>query len=336
MCYGGGIDRATTDIVKAVCCVMIFLNHFALRRQDISILYPFAFPSIISLYLFFILSSYGVVKSDESKPICSFSIYFKKRIWKILKPFILVNFIAVVLYRIAGIDWIDSDGYATLRINPVVGEIAKGDCGIFDYISMIVGLKQIDAASWFVYVTLLAYLVFYFSKMIVNYRNNRFLFLMIYSLMITITGVIFYKLQLPAHYYRNLWCLPVGVVVALYSDKVEVLKQRFLLYAIIFSLLVIQYFILGEFIHFACGIMTVPMLWIMNRIFRNYTLNNSSILSWMAVLSYPFYLIHTKVLSFEGAYFGYFDMLIPLVITIIMSYIILKLSNCLKLKKSTL
>lgn len=74
------ISPDTSQVLKAVCCIIIVLHHFALRRQDITVLKPISMGGgNFALPIFFILSAYGIAKSELHKPINKFTGFLKKR-----------------------------------------------------------------------------------------------------------------------------------------------------------------------------------------------------------------------------------------------------------------
>ena len=97
------ISQDTSQLLKAICCIIIVLHHFSLRRPGLLIGKPLAIlGGNFALPVFLILSAYGIAKSELNKPIVDVKVYLGKRILKLLKPFWLVNLMTIILYYIIG------------------------------------------------------------------------------------------------------------------------------------------------------------------------------------------------------------------------------------------
>lgn len=214
------ITPQTSQILKSICCIIIILHHFALRRPDVLIIKPFAYcGGNFALSIFFILSAYGIIKSDLSNQVNSFTIFIKKRMIKLLKPLWIVNFLTIVAYFVIGASNYEPEELMQARVNPLFCEIGQHSLPIQEYLLLFIGLHEIDSAIWFVEVTLYAYFVFYISKRLFPILNKKIEFIITYIVFIIFFGIIAYIFEFPAHYYRNLWALIVGVIFAVYEKE---------------------------------------------------------------------------------------------------------------------
>lgn len=91
-----------SSLLKALCCLVIVCHHFALRTTG-------GFANTIleigggsyALVIFLFLSSYGIAKSEIKHP-TTIVVYAKKRIWKLMFPYIIITVIAIGIYFLVG------------------------------------------------------------------------------------------------------------------------------------------------------------------------------------------------------------------------------------------
>ena len=82
--------------LKAICCVVIVLHHYASKSPNYFCEYALARGGgNVAVPIFFLLSAYGVCKSEIKKSVPTFTEYCKKRLLKILVPLFLVLIISL-------------------------------------------------------------------------------------------------------------------------------------------------------------------------------------------------------------------------------------------------
>ena len=97
------LDRALTDVVKMLSCVMIAIHHYAnyaisTEYSDCIILRLFSTQGgYLGVALFFFLSGYGLMKS-ESKHHLGFNAFVVKRFGKVFLPVLLVTLFWLPIY----------------------------------------------------------------------------------------------------------------------------------------------------------------------------------------------------------------------------------------------
>ncbi len=321
--YNVLISPDTSQMLKAVCCIIIVLHHFALRRQDITLLKPISIGGgNFALPIFFILSAYGITKSELHKPINKFTGFLKKRMLKLLKPLWIINFFTIIVYFLIGANGYSSEILKQARINPLFCEIGSHSIPVWEYLLLLTGLHEIDGVVWFVEVTLYSYLVFYISKRVFPIREKRMAFVSLYTVFIILFGIMAFKMELPAHYYRNLWSLIVGLILAVYEkDFIHRIKLQYMFLCIIVIFLVIQCVLLHEYIYFPPAITAVVVIWGCGRFMKNRRILPASPIFKLAIMSYVVYLIHVKILNIEWHYIGFVSVLIPLIMILAIAYI---------------
>ena len=88
-------NRGLTDIIKFLSCLMIALHHFSQIRgvEGASNVIYFLFATqggYLGVAIFFFLSGYGLMKSEQSKHL-TIPAFFKKRLIKTYLPAVLVS-----------------------------------------------------------------------------------------------------------------------------------------------------------------------------------------------------------------------------------------------------
>lgn len=313
---GSLISKETSSFFKALCCVVIVLHHFALRCENGWLVTRFFAigGGSFSLPIFFILSSYGITKS-ELKNGTNLTSFIKKRFLKILIPFWIINFITVLTYGLISPKDLLLEELAVHRINP--NFVLAGSASIVEKVKMCIGLVEIDGAMWFVYVILISYAAFFISKSIFSIKKTPKKFLSLYTLIIILSGVCFYVLDFPAHYWRNLWSLVLGCVLVSYDLTQN--KKNYLLILIMANcyFLIYMAFTHDIFYVFFANVALILLL-VANIMFKKGVKYNKAIVA-LSASSYWVYLIHIKVLTLEWFVWGYNDVILPLIAIIAIS-----------------
>lgn len=129
-------------------------------------------------------------------------------------------------------------------------------------------------------------------------------------------------MELPAHYYRNLWSLVVGLVLAVYEkDFIHLKKLLYMAFCIIVVFLAVQCVLFHDYLYFPPAIISVVAIWACDRFMTNRSILPDSPLSKLAIMSYVVYLIHVKVLNIEWHYIGFVSVLLPLITVLALAYI---------------
>lgn len=300
----------TSNLIKAVCCIVIILHHYALRAQV-----PFVGSYFSSsagnqaLMLFMLMSGFGIVKSELIHK-TTVKTFLKKRFLKLLIPFWIVNVITIVIYSFVNPQkpyGIDVD---RVRVWDNFWNFGTGQYAILDYVMLFLGIKEVDGAYWFLEVILYSYLALLVTKSLFDLKKKKAYALSFYTILITLFGIFAYYQQLPAQYYRNLWPLVLGFFMAVYENKLIlrlcniktiIITVFFINIYFIFYIKVVHDLSVKTFV----GIDIVLFVtFILSYLLRKYAISKTSLLSKVAILSYLIYLWHIKFLNLEWYYMG--------------------------------
>lgn len=300
----------TSNLIKAVCCIVIILHHYALRAQV-----PFVgsyFSSTAgnqALMLFMLMSGFGIVKSELIHK-TTVKTFLKKRFLKLLIPFWIVNVITIIIYSFVNPQkpfGIDVD---RVRVWDNFWNFGTGQFSLIDYILLTLGLKELDGIYWFLEVIVYSYVAFLITKSIFDIEKKRICSFLMYSAFIAIFGFVTYKLNFPAQYYRNLWPLIFGCFIAIFEKRM--LPNRGNIKNIILALIILNVFFvfyvkvchdlsLKAFILIDIAL-AIPFL--LNILLAHFTISRNSLLFKISGLSYLIYLWHIKMLNIEWYYWG--------------------------------
>ena len=205
----------TCVAIKGIAAIIIVCHHYTLYR------YEYVdhnwFTSLIALnggnfalVLFLFLSGYGITKSELITP-NTISSFTKKRIWKILRPCLIIYFITFICYSFLGFRNILETDIKTNHLNPFIIDISSHNFSLkllmeWFFIKM----------DWYVYTTLVMYILFFASVLLFPKDKVLFRRMLFFTAIVAVYYLIMF-LMLPhsfAHYYRNLWAFVLGVFVA--------------------------------------------------------------------------------------------------------------------------
>ncbi|MCE8780666.1 acyltransferase family protein [Bacteroides thetaiotaomicron] len=294
--YGYGrtslISSDVSVTLKAVCCILIILGHYALRNYDSSSLLVKALAlggGNVALAIFLFLSAYGVSQSDKKSPL-NLTEYFRHRILKLLIPFCICSTLTVIFYWLLSTPVDEANLTAYSRLGTIYPAIANGKWDVSDFLLACIGIKQVNFAYWFVYITLFAYIVFFIVKKYIG-LERKFACVSIYAVVLIIFGVIF-----GVQYFRNIWALILGLTVSVYEK--DILKHPIRWVSIGFVLIAAYLFAYvvisrdGGIILIISNMLAMVILLCCGCIGRFYRLKQGSIIAILASISYPIYLIH--------------------------------------------
>lgn len=329
------IGIQTSTLLKAFCCILIICHHYALRTDGGIIRRITAMGGgTFALVVFLLLSSYGIAESEKRTP-TDFKQFLFKRCRKIVVPYLVITIVAIIVYWFIGA-YASTDVLFKNRVSQAFVELGQQGLIISDVLRYIVGLKTFDGAMWFVGVTLYSYLAFGLSKTIcykryggANLDGAKSRLMLNYCLLLLVFAIITYCLDFPAHYYRNLWALVLGLWLSLYGNLLSGHSVRYRLLILIFINVLIYVWLRitksGDIIYLFFANLGLVSLWFCNRLFYRYSLKKSNFITFLAGMSYMVYLIHIKVLTIEWWYIGYKSLLLSLVVIVVLSYLFSKI-----------
>ena len=251
--------------LKAICCVVIVLHHYACKTPNYFCEYVLAMGGGgCAVPIFFVLSGYGICKSEMKKSIPTFAEYCRKRLLKILVPLFLV----VLFFEIF-------------------------------YVIFTISTKWCYDVYWFIWEILIFYILFYVAKSIFPIINKKNSFFILFSSFCFVVWIVAYMLSLPA-YYHYLWSFVLGVALALYEKKF--LSNKFapiILIIMVFCGTYIQSYVVGESRRYAIyASLGIIGLLVSRKIFFKRCIRRNSIIEKMGIASYEVYLVHMFILLF--------------------------------------
>lgn len=141
------MNRIYTDIVKFICCILIFLHHFYLEKN---IVIPLGY---MSCSIFFFLSAWGISMSLDKRKLSLWQ-FIKRRVVKVYIPLLLVNFIFILAAIIATWNLTIVPVFSVFCDGVSINSIGSPLCST----AYLFDIFQIDSITWFVHVLLLVYL----------------------------------------------------------------------------------------------------------------------------------------------------------------------------------
>ena len=318
----------TSLTLKALCCLVIICHHYALRVEGgpLNTLLRIG-GGTYALSVFLLLSAYGIARSEVSRPTRPRQ-YARKRLWKLLCPYLLVTFVTLAAYWLAGGKG-DAAELQAARVNPAFVEIGQHRATLADMVGYVVGLKSLDGAMWFVGVTLWSYVAFLVAKVFVSQvlgktvEGGRGPVLAVYVLLVLCFALLTYWLRFPAHYYRNLWALALGMWLALYER--DILAKPFCWRLAAFVLVNAGVFCWlkltqsGDWVYLAFANAGFLSVLACNAMFRRWRLKPGSSVAFLSAVSYLIYLVHGKVLVLEWWFVGYDSAILVVVASVLLA-----------------
>lgn len=217
------MSRSYTDVVKFVCCILIFLHHFYLGN---SIVTPLGY---LACSIFFFLSAWGVSKSLDKRELGLWP-FIKRRVAKVYIPLLLVNFISIVVAKVVTWSW-SSIPVFRVFCDDILLESVSSPISTLAY---LLDVFQTDSITWFVHVLLLVYL---FVWDVHKIKSERMYATLVITSFITVELVL-WRIKADSWYMVDI----VGVVLGLLIYKFEDVLQ---------SITLRHFFTVGSIIMFA-------------------------------------------------------------------------------------
>ncbi len=324
------IQKETSTLLKALCCIVIIVHHFALRVDGGAIVKICQIGGgNFSLVVFLLLSAYGIVKSEQRQPL-GCKDYTRHRMVRLLRPYAIIMALFITIYWFIGAN-ATPDEMVTARLNPGFIAIGQHNISWTDIAKYFVGISSINGSLWFVGVTVFSYVAFFICKSIFDISAKRLMLTTCYTILLAAFGYTAYRLDFPAHYWRNLWALVAGVLLALYEREImeSGIKKKLalLLSAEILATMYVYLTRSGGMDYIVFANFGVMAIFLSNELFKRMTISQGSYIALMAAISYEVYLIHGYVLPVEWWYTGYFSCAVTVVFCVACAGVYYKLSR---------
>lgn len=187
-------SRAIANCIKGMMAVLIVLSHVHNYYSNIGLIKIFTPFGYIGVTVFFFYSGYGVAKNTWENA-SYLDDYWVKRLLKIYVPYIVATIIYIVVL-------------------PITGQALPKIC---DVVIALSAIKRLLPYSWYVFIVLLWYLLWYFcSKMAKDQKYTLVAVSVVLATYFIVCGV----LEVGPFYYKSIICLWIGVYFA-YTEKVS-------------------------------------------------------------------------------------------------------------------
>lgn len=203
------LSRDSTDSIKGLAILVVVLHHLVQRTDDPGWAGEFTYLGYLAVALFFFLSGYGLAASLQNRN-DGMRGFLQKRLSKVYIPFLCCN----ALFLLADFFIFDT----------------PHDLG--STLLYLAGAWLIDDTLWFAVAILACYLLFYilfkcFSRNVASW---------ILAAASAVCFVILNRAGAGVWWYNTLFCFPMGVMVALYYEKIVGTVRRFYPWVTCFSL----------------------------------------------------------------------------------------------------
>lgn len=271
-------SKQKTLLLKALLPVLLIFTHANIYVENPYIKQFQALGApIVSLFLF--ISGYGLYTSYIEKGKVYFSSFFHKRMWKIAKPFLIVN----ILYVCIKLVIIDPSYHE--QLNYFLNGLCMGRLPVF--------------TTWYVVVLLIFYLAFYliFNNKIL--KNSMKVWVLLFC--VVIFNIILYGIHLDRCWWVSNLGFPLGVIYKHYLKIISYYFYRCYRFIIYFPLSILSIcFILWLDVPilfsiayiFICLLVVIPMSYI-----KDTNLMNNKTILFFSNISYELYLVHIVVLE---------------------------------------
>lgn len=338
VCNDGQISPETSTALKAFCCILIIMHHYAMRVHGGFLGAVLAVGGgNFSLSIFLLLSAYGITKS-EYKNSLGLEEFVNKRVKRVFIPYAIWITIFFIIYWLIGAAP-DADAMKQGRVTPSFSDIGSHQIGVIHYFRYLFGMDSFCGHLWFVGVTLYNYLAFFLSKNLFSLKSEKTKCFFTYCILIVLFGIVTMVFQFPAHYWRNLWALVLGLFIALFEGYLKKLPRlKLIIMYVLGNILVTAYLYIThsgniEYILFAnLGIFSIILL---NVLFQKYTIEKGSFIALLAVLSYSIYIVHGMLLTLEWWYIGFQSLTLIVVSSIALAYVYERIQSYFKRLKLT-
>lgn len=304
------LSRGLTDFLKFIAAIMVALGHYAgyaLTFTDNPIYrLTVMFAGNVGVALFFLLSGYGLMKSELNRPQALMQ-FIKKRLAKVYLPVVLISFIwQIILWpEDAGVSHLPKMLYATFW-----------------------GFS--DGVLWFVKAIMICYILFRIYLLFKRISSRAGFISLLLGTSIVYSLVYYYFADWAA---ISAPLFSVGILLADYNDKLSSILSSWWILPIIIILtigcLILDFYSGGGNLYLkALGNWYVVVLILMLCVRYKIEIATPR---WMGDFSYDLYITHNKVINYCKPLFPYIGFWRFTLFTILTAYIFYLLRKFLKI-----
>lgn len=277
----GRLDRATTNCCKGIAAIIIMLHHISFRLTNLPVyvkpIWYIAFPIV---GFFFFMSGYGLTCGLMQKQ-NYLQGFLSKRLLNIVVPYVIV-----------ALGWIGLEIYGGQTLVRAFAEAFT-----IQYVQPL----------WFIWVIIVAYIVFYIVFKYAGLTTGVYWFAGITIAYILISAFVNPRDEM----YASVIGMPLGVIWAVYQDEINTFYKRHFwskevaiaaAFVILFSgrLLLSAKGIENQLLHVLLrNLITVLFIEVIATLIQKVKIKNR-VAMWLGSISYEIYIVHPFILySFE-------------------------------------
>lgn len=194
------ISKESTNAVNGIFAFLIVMGHFVTYYTqysacDLPYIDVRSFLGQMVVSTFFVYSGYGIYESVKKKGPKYIAGFPKNRIPKLLLHLDVAVVVFLLLFLILGYE-----------VSPL------------KFFLSLIGWEYIGNNNWFVFATLVFYIITFVSFMV--FRKNRVLPLITVSAL-TVVYIIVIKDFKPTYWYNSAICFPIGMWYSFFKDGIE-------------------------------------------------------------------------------------------------------------------
>ena len=288
------LDRAYTDMMKFLLCMMIFIHHFFTTT---------AFPYVewmgyVGCTIFFFFSVYGVLLSQMKKKLSLIS-FLRYRLTKLWVPLMFVNLTAIIIASAVNREC----GAPSFTPANVHYFFYKENLLTFKTLLLLIDYQKMDSVTWFVHELLAAYLLIW---VLCKINKRVFRLLLAIAFFMAVEAYFFHEVMNKWYKIDTVGIL-IGYLYVDYKNEISTFFSRYrapmisICTLIFFAALFIPKFVSVQstFIKLLLEItyssMAVLLIILVEPYFK---IQHIKLASWAGSISLYVYLIHCKVMGF--------------------------------------
>lgn len=284
---------------KGILSILIILSHVNFHA-DLPFFLTITKWAGTKVALFFFISGYGLISSFSKKGKSYLNSFFSKRVWKIIFPLVFISSIFIFLY------YLDTGGFN--------GNLIK---------DLLKGITPLPY-SWFAYIIIIFYTLFYFVFKTNFSIHTKSIILMLLAF---IVSLILYKNGFDRAWWVSNLAFPFGMIYKLNENKIISISRTKIGN---FAFVPVALIIAGAF-----AFLKIEILYVFSYIFivlavivlLSYSgLPQGRLYNFLGKVSYETYLIHGGVyylLRGNNIYIqnNYLYLIVTILLTLILAYI---------------
>lgn len=263
-----------TTAVKGIFAVFILMSHMSSNLQfdarvDTLTRGIIAMIGQLMVTMFFFYSGYGILEGYRKKANYAHG-FLKNRFLKVLLHFDL----ALVLFALMGL---------------ILGNRYTAT----DYLFCWFGWTGIGNSNWFIFDTLVFYLIVYAAMGICHkFSKNQTLFCLIATVLCAVFWFILYRVKGPeSWWYNTIFCFPMGLWYSAYQERINKLCRKPVLWGIGLVLTAVVFYVLyssgNEVLYTLCSALFCVVLAMITMRVRIC----NPVLTWLGVNSFSIYIL---------------------------------------------